>query len=419
MSDRAPETKPTPSPSPPAAKPRRRRRPRTKKKPAPTQVTANDSLEAILLQTVREAYQDLFGQNLDETPMDLNLRFQVTPGKPWRLTFDPPLPEQLREVFERHEARDACFHQGRVYCFQCDQPDCEHSTPASAQEVFAGYDPVGRPRWQEMAPYLLELKDERVDQLYRENGQVVSRQLAGHNLKHRQLTTFGKASKRFSLISQVILGYLPLKDRDGARERLAISFQAVESRTAQGRIRLHLNTVMYGADRDELETQLDEQFPWIRRARRQAEEKLQRAEEHLARLVQRPNGVKPRQVLRQVPDILQQMRQQLQQGYRQSCRRTKHAEERRELLRPIDKAMADLQTARLEDFFFDNREETVILRGQRGRCHVFTTAGKHVTSFVIGDTSTQGRLRRGRWTPLDQSECESFLAGVAGAGRPG
>ncbi|CAM2011435.1 hypothetical protein [Acanthopleuribacter pedis] len=410
-----PRTEPSQTPPNKAAK----RRPRRRRKPKATPAATPQSLENLLIETVRAKYQAMFGKAANDIPIDLNLSFQVVPGDPWRLDFDPPLEEQLGDVLEQHEARQSCFTQGRVYCFQCDAADCDHGVPGSPSEVFAGYDPVGQPRWCDMAQFLLDLKDERVDQLYRENGQVVARQLAGHHLKNRQLSPFGKSSKRFSLIGQVILGYLSMVGHGGERERLAISFQAVESRTPQGLIRLHLNVVMHGEDRDELETRLEEQYGWIRRARRQAEERLAGLEQQLAQLKKKGSGVKPRQLLRQVPEILQQLRQQLQQGYRQRQRRTKHAEERRALLRPIDKAMADVETARMEDFFFDTREETVILRGRRGRCHVFTQAGKHVTSFVIGENATHGRFRRGRWEPMDQNQCESFLTTLARLGSGG
>ena len=81
--------------------------------------------------------------------------------------------------------------------------------------------------------------------------------------------------------------------------------------------------------------------------------------------------------------IMKRLARTLHRQGRQSIRRSVHVEERRRQRRPVTKALEDAASAQDESFYRDDREGTVIVAGSRGRIHVFSSEGRHVTSFSL------------------------------------
>ena len=106
------------------------------------------------------------------------------------------------------------------------------------------------------------------------------------------------------------------------------------------------------------------------------------------------------------------MAENLERGDRQSQRRTKHAEERREDRRPVSKAMDDVRAATPEKLFYDERSQALVVVGEKGRAHVFNDEGRHVTSFTLKQDGIDFRLRNKRWRIANPGEWEAFRTAI-------
>lgn len=359
---------------------------------------------------IRDAFVARYGPKASLAPLDMQLKLTVDPAADWSVAFAPDLLEQLLPHFETLEADRDVYRAGRVHCFRCERSDCDHSRPRQSREVFAGYDPLGSPCWQELAPFLLERGDERVEQLYGARPGLIALQLRGRELKERQLAAFGKSSKTYGLLGQVVVGYLPLSRGEG--ELLALTFQAVEVRDRQGAPRVELNTLCGLPAAQELAEALVDRQRYVLEARAIALDALAKLNREMAALP----PLKARDQMRIVPEILRRLVTELERGKRLGARRTDHAVDRQELLaRPVDKAMADLREAKPDRFYLDAKTQTIVVHADKGRCHVFSESGRHVTSFVIQTEAVRHRLRKRRWVDLAQEQRLAFLAVLEGS----
>ncbi len=340
---------------------------------------------------------------------ELVLRLKAKPGDTWELRFDPPLADQLTGQIEDVQAGRNVFRQGRLYCFRCDSSECEHSVPPSPLAVFDGYEPNGLPEWREFAQVLIVAKDARVDRLFEKAPGILTVLRLGHDLRTRQLSSFGRSSKTYAVLGQVVAGYF-LLPRNGseAAERLAITFQAVETRDDRG-ARLQLNAVA-GLPSDEklVDVLASGWQEGLHRAREIATRGIERIEQLMSAARERGDAETGRQALRQIPGIMRRLAESVERGYRQETRRTRHVEQRRHERRPVHKALEELMAAAVEDFFFDEKTGTTIVCGSQGRAHVFSSEGRHVTSFLLRPGSVDFRLRTQRWCAIPPAEAAAF-----------
>ena len=368
--------------------------------------TQVDALADSLADLVRRFYTDHFGPVAPGREWDLNLAVHVEPCDNWNLKFDPPLAEQLLPQMEALQAETNAYQAGRVYCFRCEQTNCEHALPTSSTEVFYGYNQLGCPQWSELTQILIDAGDERVEWLFGDDSRIVTGRVRGEDLRARQLASFGKSSKTFSILGQVIAGYFRWQSRGSGVEthQLALSYQAVEVRDARGRPSLKFNRIFTLPTDDEYSDLAATHFPWVLLAETQARKELKVIEEKL-----RAAGKKRTRFLERVPDILAKLESDLARGQRQARRQTQHARDRRQIQRPVDKAMADLRRARPEQMYLDMRTQAIVLCSGKGRCHVFSEDGRHVTSFVINTNAVDLRVRKKRWAMLESERAQRFL----------
>jgi hypothetical protein len=373
------------------------------------QTAALDALRAL----IRDGYHDRFGKAAPNAEAcDLQLSLTAQPGEDWQVTFTPPLEEQLALQLEGIQASRGKYMPGCVYCFRCNSSCCAHAVPSTSLQVFAGYSETGCPEWEDFAQTLIAARDERVDHLFRKPPGLVTRITRGKDLQHRQMTSFGRASKTYSILGQVSVGYLVLDDintREGTGAKTALTFQVAETRSDDGSFRLVLNSLMAlpaGATLDELYA--TGWNPWLRRAQQLAKREVEALEENVLVARAKRDTAAMRKALSGVPGILRKLAGSINSGYRQSKRRTKHAEQRRKANRPVHMAVSDTAKAGTDDLFEDVKTSAVIARGPHGRCHVFSTDGKHITSFVIKPDSVSFRLRTNRWRPLPEEEGVAF-----------
>jgi len=353
---------------------------------------------------IRDAYHDLY--SMDESRLsDLDLRFQlkVDPKDNWSLEFEPPLRDQVLRQLEDQEASFNTYQEGHVYCFRCDSANCACSAPPDPLQIFSRYDSMGQPEWCELTQKLLDSQHEQIDLLYRKNPPVLNLMQFGKDLKAEQLSSYGKASKTYSLLGQVIVGYLTVPKQHLAAgyddRRLAISFQIVETRGKGGRFRLRLNTVFHRAmlkDVDDLF--LSEWAPWLQRARRLAKEQLEQIEGLARRARQDKDNKRYHQQMGKVSGVLRNLSRSLSRGDRQAHRRTQHAEQRRSgKERPVNKAFEDATVVTRDKLFIDEKENTFVVTNGHGRVHIYSKEGRHVTSFFIKKENMDHRLRTKRW----------------------
>lgn len=380
-------------------------------KPSRTERRVQASADA-LRTLLRDLHFDRHGADLPAGEIELTLRLRADPARQWQITFDPPIVEQLDEQFADAKAERDVYRKGAVYCFRCNASTCDHATPPASLSVFHGYDETGRPEWIEFHQALIELKNDRVDQLYGRPPAVLTSVQFGRQLRGRQLSSFGRSSRTYAVLGQVIAGYFPLPRAAGpgtvAPEKLAVTFQVVEARDADGSPRLHLNALARLPEPVTLDELLGGGWqPDVFRARGIAVRSLAALEHRVRGAREGGRHEQSRELLRHIPSILHRIADALDRGHRQTRRRTQHAEQRRQENRPVHKALEDSRDARTDDFFFDLKAQTFIVCGPKGRTHAFNAAGKHVTSFMIKPDTIEFRLRTERWR---RGEAEEFSA---------
>ena len=77
-------------------------------------------------------------------------------------------------------------------------------------------------------------------------------------------------------------------------------------------------------------------------------------------------------------------------------KRTPHGEERaRKVSRPTEEAFRD--KANPKEIYEDIKTGNFIFVGKNGRTHVFTSDGKHHTSFRTTSSNRRSRENSGRW----------------------
>jgi len=381
---------------------------------------ARDALRALIRDFIR---QEAGHRIARDAAVELDLHLKLRPGAHdgWELDFDPPLDRQLQDQCQELLSRTKVYQQGRIYCFRCHRSSCEHSTGTSPLMVFKAYSATGVPEWQEFSQALIDSRDERVDQLFDRARAVVAQVKRGRELRGQQLGSFGRSSKTYAPLGQVTAGYFFLdnvnRNHQGLDTRVAVTFQVVETRRENGQAALALNAVSALPGGCAFEELLASDWePWLARAyRRTAFEVAKIEKQYIAARMERDNKAIGR-ALGRVPGVLQRLATSLQRGSRQSRRRTQHAEQRREQRRTVQMAMADSRTAKPQDFFYDERSDTIVVRGDHGRLHVFTPHGRHVTSFRGQPQFIDLRIRARRWRRLEDIERVPFEKQLHGSG---
>lgn len=368
-----------------------------------------------------EAYGEMFGHRLDQArPFRLELTVDVEPGDRWHLAEGDDLEEQIRIAVQNMAVRAGAYRAGRVYCYRCESPDCEHALPPRTGCVFGGYSSTGLPQWPELPQALLDIGHPHVDRLFAMGSrELVAAYIDGTTLKRRQLNVFGKSSKTYDILGQLIFGYVHLKSGgtdNPNMERIAITLQAVEVRRPDGTPRLELNVL--GRLDDGTSVMDAFQGPFQLRILDLIVDARRRITALSPR--QHSRGKHPPRLRSDAPfavsDILTDMVRRLEHLGRQRRRRTLHAEERREGNRPTAKAVEDAAGAPDDHLFWDEKRNSVIVVGPRKRIHVFSLEGRLITTLLLEPEVVRGRIRRHRWQLLDPDRLERFNAAVGRGG---
>lgn len=306
------------------------------------------------------------------------------------------------------------FRPGRVHCLQCGTSDCPHGSPPSDTMVFAGYGPSGKPRFLEFAHLLLDRGDSRAAWLFGDRPRVVILRMDARDL-HRDLLAAPPPDCPVRLLGQVCAGPL---DRSGgpgeeAPERFVLTLQVVETRSAAGRSRLRLNVL--GADVEVLSSWADDTGrdadERVRRLVRRLQGRLDELGRRVARERRRGGGTDLEAAL---SALLDRTRAEMEQAWSGDFGRTRHAMKRHlDGDRPTALALADAREASEDRLRWDGERETVVVLGPKGRTHVFTPDGRHVTSIVLGPGEDRRKANRERWRLLTGPEAARFRQAVS------
>ncbi len=410
--------------TPKTGKAKRRRRPRRKKsRPAGKGLLRShlNRVEASLTAAVRETYAEDFGAHVDRArPFELEMKVSIDPAKSWRLQADPSLEEQIRAAVREMATKAEAFRRGRVYCYRCDSPVCPHSHPPRPTSVFGGYSSTGLPLWPEFSQILLEQGHPGVGLLYDASpAGLISMYVSPDMLKQRQMNIFGRQSKTYDILGQVVFGFLRMRVPGEGRsvpERVAFTLQAVEFRRLDGTPRLALNVLARLSDGSPALDAINGPYQL------RVSDIISSARHRISSLYPSARGRARRGSASSLPDttahaadILKGLARKLEKAGRQRERRTAHAEGHRVKNRPTSKAWEDALGAPAESILWDRQEKTYVVLGPRSRAHVFSLRGRHVTSLVLSPEAVQSRKRRKRWLPITDDQRERFDAVV---GRP-
>ncbi|NLF40967.1 hypothetical protein GX586_16105 [bacterium] len=348
-------------------------------------------------------------------PLDVTLHLLLDPRNAWQpAQRHRHIYRQLREAIEEFGAQTDAFQRGRVFCYRCRSAQCEHSAPPSAAAVFAAYSQTGVPEWKDLHQYLLDAGDERVDQLFGERGRVLSRGALGREVKAHLFPSFGKFSKSYNILGQVVAGYYAVEDAFGMREKTAVTVQIVECRGPGAVFRLEANVIGAAPDGEPvIDAMLRGVLPDVTRAYQIAARDARAMEQKVRAARLAFSNADPYRALRQIPAVLSRVAASLERSHRQGARRTVHAHQRKEDRRPVNCAMQDAQDAQPAAVFRDEKNDTIIIRGPRNRVHAFSTDARHVTSFTLRDEQVDRRVRLKHWRPAAEDEVTAFRAALA------
>lgn len=326
--------------------------------------------------------------------LELNLRIPLDGGNDVRHaagTAVEQISKRVREVREHEKA----LRPGAVYSYFAGSSHADGCRPAEPRQVFEGYSSTGKPQFADFVTMAIERKDPNIDRLLAGEDIVLTRVTMGRVLRTQQLAEFGGNSPVFKILGQVDAGLFRTLDAAG---RCAFSFQLLRGTTLEGRVRLRLHTVGAVDPMDLADPGL---MQILSRFQRQLDVEAMRMQG------QQQGGEVDEEAF--VLPLLQDLARQLQGRTRHAGRRTQHGLERSEEgQRPTSRAYPDAAEASDDAIVWDLDQSTVVVLGGKGRVHVFTPQGKHVTSVMMQGHAIERRLHTGRWRNAEPEERGEF-----------
>lgn len=340
-------------------------------------------------------------------PQQLSVALEVALS---RETADAAAASQLMSAIEDglHNARQAQapFPMGRVPCFRSGTTDGPQSVPPTPTSVFNGHAATGKPTWIEFTSLCLERREPRVSALYRDPPAAIGLVQLAEDLGEPLLPEFESLAAGHQILGQVSVGLIPgpALGIDGDVGRVAFSLQVVSLKGGAGRLMLNL----IGLDERAL---LEAAHGGSDRA-----EGLLKAIKATRR---RLRSLKRRQVTQRtegqdLPGVLHRTRVELERALSPDRRRTKHAQNRHESGdRPTLSAVGDATSAPLERLMEDTQRKTIVVLGRRGRAHIFSREGRHVTSLKLEPGELERKTIRRRWRPLSEAQARQFQSNLS------
>lgn len=305
---------------------------------------------------------------------------------------DLDLAERLRSV--------GAFEQGRVHCFLCAGPSCEHGAPPDRTSVFAGYTPNGRPEWVGFANLCLSRGDDRVDRLYAPTPEIIGVVQGPTELSAELLPGFGRGAMAWRLLGQLAIGLVPedLAGSTSRADRIALTIQLVETGGSDDKRRIRLNLLGLSTEEVADAAAAGDERGAAEAFRRTLSEARVKVDALGLRVWRASKSSEPVDEEALALAVLTQLRGDLERVFRASRQRTRHAQERHlEGDRPTDRAKEDLGHAADEQCYVDTRRDTIVVAGPQRRAHVFARDGRLVTSLRLQDGELERKVGQDRW----------------------
>lgn len=213
------------------------------------------------------------------------------------------------------------------------------------------------------------------------------------------------------------MGLLPARFGPDESARTVLTVQVVETRFVGSTQRLRLN--LLGIDQGAIVRAASDGAP--RNPAEQLRRTLHRTRQKLEAVTRRVESEEARgrrpDVVGLVSPLIGRLRGDVSRIFSPDLRRTRHAESRhRGARRPTSTAWDDARAASDDKLLGDTQRGTVIALGPRNRAHVFTDAGRHVTSLRLEEGELAGKVARKRWLPLESARLSDFRAALAEQG---
>ncbi|MBU0550165.1 hypothetical protein KKB55_21625 [Myxococcota bacterium] len=364
------------------------------------------------LEALSQIAEEIAAREQVAIPTSFTIRVDLTPraAEAWRAESRSWLAA-LRVALEATRPPELSWREGRVYCFQCAAVDCAHAQPPNPQAVFAGYSGTGKPSWVSFLGLCTALRPPDLDALFEAQPGVLALNQRASDLTSDLLPGFGQGSLVYRVLGQVIVGLIHERLDDPESPRGAWTIQAVEVRRRDGPMQIKLNLI--GVERLDLIDVAAKGAP--RGHIEQLRRTIQQAERRLATLGRKAavEHTTPFDLEEGARPILNRLRGDLIRLFNPREDRTAHAKARHmDGARPTSEAVEDARRASDEALLLDAQRQTRVVLGRRGRAHIFTPEGRHVTSLRLGPGELSRKLAQGRWCALEGEALSAFKAAL-------
>ncbi len=356
------------------------------------------------LAALASAYRDLRsrtgGGRLDEAD-----EVEVTLRLPLKRSEAPRVAESLfhewRDALEKRVLAAGLLVPGRAWCFRSESFDDASSRPDDPRQVLVGYGLEGRPRYADLVTLAIERKHESVDELLAGKEGAVSFVESGASITDGVKPAFEPDAAPHRLVGQAMCGLFASSEEG---RRVALTVQVLAHDAEDGRLRLNAHPVS-AVDL------LDLPDSSIRKI-------LRNYQSTLVQIARQLDGRKAAgetvDVTEAVLPSLREVAHRLSADARNRDRKTEHARERgSEGQRPTQLAFPEARSARDHHLYIDTKEQTVVVVGKKGRVHMFSPDGRHVTTVVIPPKTLRERVSQGRWRQAEPAERGSFREALA------
>lgn len=301
----------------------------------------------------------------------------------------------LSACFGTSSASEA-WHTGAVFCLQCLEPDCEHAKPPSSDAVFQRYTPNGKPVFRPLLDILLAQRPTLGEQLYRGPRALVDFVCIQ---PQKEDPLLDEVLQRHSTSVEAVLhlGFLKSRRLD-AEMRCAVSILLLREHQQYRLHQVGLDASIFERlaelpDSDHIKA-LNQSLAFARR-------KLKRLRRQ-TRAGVADQKMSPVTVLKQLGTAMRRMSTK-HRG------RTEHAKLRHaQGDRPTGEALKDAINVGAASLLFDERRQTWVVIGRRGRAHLFADKGRHVTSIRLDTGEVDRKKGSGRWRSVDHAALTQF-----------
>ncbi|MEE2788941.1 MAG: hypothetical protein VX589_16515 [Myxococcota bacterium] len=363
------------------------------------------------LQALSNALVDAVGTGPAKSDLLASVEIDLSPTD--RAGWKRRAHDVLREVKQGSRARTSQYSESELWCFQCGSLGCGHGAPPSDQHVFAGYLETGKPQWRPFLAVCLETRPPGLDALFTDPPGVVVLEWAKDDLHEERLSHFGEEGDGFEVVAQAAIGLLnkdcvPGKSAsDSSRKPVIIQVIRLCAPRSKALYQIRIAGMRW-AEIDGVSAKVPQRHP-----ARQLSRALANARRRLTANVRKANAMARRGEAVDLEDVVNQFiarfATEARRIYRPAGKRTKHAQLRhRSGERPTSNAWADAREVAADKLLYDTRRETYIVIGKKGRAHVFTQTGQHVTSLRLAEGEIDSKVRRRRWRIVAPTEYRSF-----------